>query len=312
MFKKNIMKYSSIVTFGIILILTSCIKEEKKELVQVSKDIAPVYEPRFNIIIKNYCVLKSTKRVAFHALNRNYHLTSKGIISDMDSDGISDADESTEVAELFGISPEKYDTIRDGYSDNIVYNGMITLQKQGELPLCSEGDLDFDGLPDCAENVLGTDKLHIDHDRDGISDELELFIGLNPLIKDSHLDTDMDGLSNYDELIYRTPINESNHLGKINIYKLQYDLVADSHDQSQDCYTYHVNNITYNVNKSEHNLVEIYFHEEVNGKPKQSRYSRKIEWSQLEALRAELYDKGDDQKLPTFIIEYPELIKKKE
>lgn len=291
--------------------LSSCFQEEKKEFDEVTKAPEIQYEPRFNIVIKNYCVLKSVKRISFNALNRNYHLSSKGIVSDMDSDGIADHEESTDVATLFGISPDKYDTNGDGYSDLIAYNGMITVQKQGELPLCGLGDLDGDSLPDCAENVIGTDPQIADTDKDGIADELELFIGLNPLIKDSHLDSDMDGVSNFDELMYRTPIYESNHLGLINFYKLKYDFHTEASDAGKDCFTYQVSNITYNVKRSGNNIVEIYFSEETMGVSKQNKYTRIIPWAEVQKLQNELSEKGSDE-LPTFYIEYADLLKNEE
>lgn len=308
-------KYNYLSILGLTLTLTltlsmvGCLQEKKKDFQVLSKTAAASYEPRFNLVIKNYCVPKSVKRVGFIAINRNYHLTSKGIISDIDSDGISDADESTDVAALFGISPEKYDTNGDKYSDAIIYNGMITFEKQGELPLCGLGDLDGDGLPDCAENVLGTDPQKSDTDQDGIDDELELFIGLNPLVKDSHLDSDMDGLSNYEELVYGTPIYESNNLGLINFYKLNYNFVAEKSDNTQDCYTYYANNIAYNVKRPTNNIVELYFNEEVAGVNKHNKYSRIILWSDLLILQAELTKNNSDQ-LPTFTLDYADLLKK--
>ncbi len=306
---KNI--YSPLLGLALVISSSGCVVDEKKkDFTPISKSAAVTPEPRFNIVIKNYCVAKNIKRVGFNVVNRNYHLTYKGVVADIDSDGISDADESTEVAALFGISPEKYDTNGDKYSDAIIYNGMITFQKQGELPLCSLGDLDADGLPDCAENVLGTDPQHSDSDRDGISDELEVFIGLNPIIKDSHLDSDMDGVSNYDELVARTPLYESNHLGAINFYKINYNLIAESSDNIQDCYTYKANNITYQVKRPTNNMLELYFIEDIAGSIKHLKYSRLIQWSDYQLLHAEISKNGGKNELPTFTIEYADLLKK--
>jgi hypothetical protein len=289
--------------------LTSCLFEEKKEFTPVVKDVAPIYEPRFNILINNYCVSKSTKRVSFNVLNRNYHLSSKGIIPDIDGDGVTDFDETAKVAELFGISPESADTNGDRYSDAVIYNGLLTLQKQGDLPQCGLEDFDFDGLPDCVENVIGTNNLLIDTDKDGISDELELYLGLSPLIVDSHVDTDMDGLSNFEELVIRTPMNESNHFGSIETYKLAYDLRITSSDSNEDCYSYQVNNITYVLKRNDietNNLVEFYFIEDFQGQVTMKKYSKLILWSEVERLQ-KLLSETESGQLPTFILNYADL-----
>ena len=286
--------------------LPSCLIGEKKNFDPIEKSSSILEEPRFNITIENYCLPLSVKRVSFHALNRNYHLSSKGIVTDIDSDGLADNEEITEVASLFGVAPEKYDTNGDGYSDLIVYNGMITLTKQGELPLCGLGDLDNDGLPDCAEHLIGTDPQNIDSDKDGINDELELFIGLNPLLKDSHLDSDMDGVSNYEELILRTPIYESNHLGKIALYSLGYELVTNTSDNQNNCFTYTVKNITYIKKRGSNNLVEMYFLEDRQGVPTQKKYTRLIPYDELQRLQNILTESGS-KDLPTFVVKYADL-----
>lgn len=302
--------YSFFIPLIAMMILSGCLNQSSKKFIDIKAAELQITNPRFNIVINNYCVPKSTKRVNFNLLNRNYHLTAKGVMADIDSDGIIDMEEETEVAALFGISSKHYDTNQDKYSDAIVYNGMITLQNQSELPQCNEGDLDQDGLPDCAEYVVGSDPEKTDSDGDGIPDELEIFIGLSPLIKDSHIDTDMDGLSNYEELLLRTPLYEHNKLGSIDTFKLHYELIPEINDAEKDCYTYKVQNISYQVKRANNNLVEIYFTEEINGMVKHSKYSRLILWSEIQKLHKEIMIKGKKDELPTFTIEYADLIKK--
>jgi hypothetical protein len=61
-------------------------------------------------------------------------------------------------------------------------------------------DVDSDGLNDCEEQVLGTDRSLYDSDRDGYPDVLEFRAGSNYLRADNLHDTDMDGLKNGREL----------------------------------------------------------------------------------------------------------------
>lgn len=307
--------YSSLkyIVITILLIVnSSCLFEGQKEFKPVVKQQEPILEPRFNIIVKNYCVPKSVKRVSFNLLNRNYHLSSIGILPDVDGDGITDTDEISKVSELFGISPESEDTNGDRYSDAIVYNGLLTLQKQGDLPPCGMEDTDFDGLPDCVENVIGTNNLSIDTDRDGIADELEIFLGTSPMIGDSHIDTDMDGLTNFEEITIGTPINETNFKGAIEKYKLQYDLKLMNSDIIQDCYDYHVNNITYVTKRNSlepNNKVEFYFIEERLGQTKMFKYAKLIPWSEYQRLQDVISKQGSND-IPTFEINYTDLKEK--
>jgi hypothetical protein len=61
-------------------------------------------------------------------------------------------------------------------------------------------DSDGDGLWDCEERVAGMDPTLFDSDADGVPDWLELRTGTIPIELDQNLDTDIDGVTNLDEI----------------------------------------------------------------------------------------------------------------
>lgn len=68
-------------------------------------------------------------------------------------------------------------------------------------------DLDGDGVSDEIEFQLELDPKTPDTDGDGIDDLTELLLGLDPLKNDIKLDMDSDGLSNIEEIKYGTNLN---------------------------------------------------------------------------------------------------------
>lgn len=70
-------------------------------------------------------------------------------------------------------------------------------------------DLDGDGVCDEIEFQLGLDPKLPDTDGDGIDDLTELLLGLDPLQNDIKLDLDSDGLSNIEEIKCGTNLNNS-------------------------------------------------------------------------------------------------------
>lgn len=84
---------------------------------------------------------------------------------------------------------------------------------QGRVEPCdTSSDQDGDGLNDCEEDTLGTDRNNPDTDDDGLSDEEEFLIGTDPLNED----TDGDGLSDGDEFAFGAdPLRDDSDLDGI-------------------------------------------------------------------------------------------------
>ena len=74
-----------------------------------------------------------------------------------------------------------------------------TLTPTPTPPVDMETDTDGDLIPDYYEALFGTDKNNPDTDEDGFSDYIEVIYGLNPLTDDSNGDFDEDGLTNGEE-----------------------------------------------------------------------------------------------------------------
>jgi len=130
-------------------------------------------------------------------------------VFDTDGDGISDAAELNPVAfgSLWTSHPRYDDTDRDGVGDGFEEFGLGTAPKLMDTdrdlwidsadPSPKILDLDFDGLLDGMEFLLGTSPFATDSDGDGLSDGREL----NEFFTDPLLfDTDGDGLGDESEL----------------------------------------------------------------------------------------------------------------
>jgi hypothetical protein len=147
--------------------------------------------------------------------NRNALARVDGPEIDGDADGLSDAEELR-----LGTDPRLADTDGDLLSDRVEDQlravGLDPLVNQAfpdpawpiECPVPASGlpdafppelDQDGDGLTDCEENLLRTEKTLYDTDADGVPDGLEFRYGTNPLELDALHDTDADGLFNVDE-----------------------------------------------------------------------------------------------------------------
>lgn len=123
-----------------------------------------------------------------------------GIQVDTDRDGVPDV-----LEDELGMNNSTRDSDGDGYFDLVEYryNGKGFDPMDPELPAisCSDND-DFDGevLKNCEEALIGTEDRSIDTDLDGLPDWHELVAGTDPTVDDQFDDLDFDGIPNGDEV----------------------------------------------------------------------------------------------------------------
>ncbi|MGF1511995.1 MAG: VWA domain-containing protein [Myxococcota bacterium] len=120
---------------------------------------------------------------------------------DSDGDGLDDEEETR-----FGTELLMADTDEDGFNDFVE----VFLGASGFDPLdpsdadCTFGldrvDTDGDGLLDCEERFIGTNRLIPDTEADGFPDDIELRNGTNASENDVRNDLDFDSARNGDEL----------------------------------------------------------------------------------------------------------------
>jgi hypothetical protein len=184
----------------------------------------------------------------------------KGLYSDTDSDGLVDHIE----VELKS-DPNKYDTDGNGVNDGIQYR--VTQHPCRDLscapsskldPLCQNylsvnnivRDSDGDGLNDCEEFYLQSNKENVDSNRNFIPDLDEFLIG-NNLTQENLLtgDTDGDGLSDLVEFRKFLPIHIPNsiltHDTKMG---MEYELEKTKPlEDGRQCYKLKVDNVPINM-----------------------------------------------------------------
>lgn len=125
------------------------------------------------------------------------------VVLDSDGDGLADVVEIALGTALD--SPDSDAPKADGYTDLFekVLSGAGFDPLDAALPAVSCGDtkdFDGDGLRNCEEDALGSDRRSPDTDDDGLLDWLELAAGTDPLVNDGLRDLDFDGVSNRDEI----------------------------------------------------------------------------------------------------------------
>ncbi|MCG3258857.1 MAG: hypothetical protein H7644_03870 [Candidatus Heimdallarchaeota archaeon] len=115
---------------------------------------------------------------------------------DFDLDGFNDflLEENGRVC-CYGIITDKSKLTERGYEFNSLIQNYRYI------------DQDFDYLSDMHETIYNCSISDSDTDNDKFLDGWELNVGLNPLLEDSNLDSDNDGLSNFEEISeYHTSI----------------------------------------------------------------------------------------------------------
>lgn len=168
------------------------------------------------------------------------------VIPDSDGDGLSD-----DLELLIGSRPTLADTDVDGVGDGIEWR----FRKSGLDPLdptdarCGPdalGDTDGDGLRDCEELLIGTDRRSVDSDSDGVTDDVEVRAGGNPRsaspLQDSQLDSDSDGGSDFDEQRWHTDpsVNDAGYRAQIAYDYNQAELPITG---GQACYDFRVGGV---------------------------------------------------------------------
>lgn len=189
-------------------------------------------------------------------VNKNTQWINGLIDRDSDMDGLSDRNEIR-----LNSDPFKADSDENGVSDGIEHytlgrpckdaNCSKAVGAREVFPQCDsiiEGrdrDIDGDGLTNCEEKILGTRWTSFDSNGDWIPDKLAFIRSVAFLsgTSDVELDTDHDGVRNYDEVKYFTPIEFEN--GKIiGLAPYKYQLVKTFEDMVKSCYRVDVTEIT--------------------------------------------------------------------
>ncbi len=189
------------------------------------------------------------------------------ILSDNDGDGLSNKWEADHHSD-----PNSKDSDSDGLSDFIEYklsNGVSALSVSKSCSTYSTtNDADHDTLNDCEEYMLksalfGGVVTHqsFDSNNDWIPDDLALRYNLSVISSvtdEAKGDFDFDGVRNYDEIKFNTPLNFDNK----DIYGLvpqTYSISIVSDTPLQTCYSLEVKDLIEGVDQS---LIRIYIFEQ--------------------------------------------------
>lgn len=211
---------------------------------------------------------RSTQRLfvlkEFLVFNKNAIPTLDGFVPDSDGDGLSDAEEAG-----LGLSPIEPDSDFDYYNDKLEHD-LRTLgldpQSPNTFPDCADPtiDTDGDGLYDCEEKLLGSDKTLFDTDADGFPDNIEFRTRTNILFNDNLDDLDLDGVNNGKEIRAHTDATTNDAKGRAELaYRYRSTDLGPTTD-FRSCYDFRVSNVTL-VNTLDRgfgpgiNDIEIYF-----------------------------------------------------
>lgn len=189
------------------------------------------------------------------------------LLLDSDADGIPDTVELS-----IGSSPFVADTDDNGMRDGVEYKiygkpcADLNCSKTAALNFFGEGgscrdytrtqDRDSDTLTDCEEKELGGDMLNFDSNQDYLPDPMAFQLSL-PLMgntSDLFLDSDNDGMNNYNEIKRNTPIRAAN--STISGLKLAaYNVAVASETSTRICYNYNVSDLVMRTNSD---LIRVY------------------------------------------------------
>ena len=181
--------------------------------VSLEKKVEASKVPEFSLSVK-VCNFEDYETKVFYAYNRNFKFQDGYYYTDSDGDGLSDEFEEDSLnQEKYGLSSQVRDSNLDGFDDLIVVRFDMNIDQQNNLPVCEDLTLDSDrdGINDCTEDLINTDKYKPDTDADNIPDRLEVLNALNALdARDASSDVDGDGVNNLDEIKLGTPVLLSN------------------------------------------------------------------------------------------------------
>lgn len=198
---------------------------------------------------------------AFFVFNRNLRLVdvhgSGQLQIDSDGDGLSDAQELA-----LGTDISSTDSDGDGLGD------LFEQRLIGEFdPLAYDSserseedmqDLDGDGLNSFEERRLGLDPDAADSDKDGIPDDIELIMGLNPLNQDQRSDNDADGVNAWTEVTeHLNPLlDEGSHLRDDLAYRSLPFASPSRMAHGRPCFEFSVSNISLRQNAGGYDHLE--------------------------------------------------------
>ncbi len=167
---------------------------------------------------------------------------------DSDADGLSDDKEL-----VLGSNPNAYDSdgnrLGDGFEYQMDGRPCATVNCPARASACNNvpmGDTDLDDLNNCEEARIGSDRRDPDYNRDYIPDGLAVKWGINVIDPSNatSLDPDSDGVSNYAEVKYNSPIDfRNNQVPNLRLTRYTGRMVSTS--VSQDCYHYNVDDMVF-------------------------------------------------------------------
>lgn len=193
----------------------------------------------------------------FWVVNQNTVWEDNLLKIDSDGDGLSN-----QLEAQLGSNPNMRDSDENGVNDAVEYrstgkpcnNSACTKVGSNPFTNCASlqlpvgsptlyDDTDGDELNDCEEKLLGSSLQDFDSNQDYVPDGMAFRMGINMTGSSNlNLDPDFDGLTNYMELKYNTPLFVNN-IDVPGLKMLQLNSTRISSDPTQDCYRMTINNI---------------------------------------------------------------------